>query len=52
MSSVAQLEAEISTYFHEGVGYVGSLEILGLNFNIILGHRSLAHPVIFVLLSL
>ena len=23
MSSVAQIEAEISTYFHEGVGYIG-----------------------------
>ena len=40
MSSVAQLEVEISTYFNEGVGYVGSLEILGLNFDIIPGHRS------------
>ena len=52
MNSVAQLEADISTYFHEGLGYVEPLEIFGLNFNIILGHRSLTHPVIFVLLSL
>ena len=52
MNSVAQLEADISTYFHEGLGYVEPLEIFGLNFNIILVHRSLTHPVIFVLLSL
>ena len=30
MSSVAQLEAEISTYFHEGGGYVRPLIILAL----------------------
>ena len=58
MSTVAQLEAEIATYFHVGGGYVGPLfipiliEIYVPTFNSILGHSSISLSVSFVLLSL
>ena len=47
MSSVAQLEVDISTYFHEGGGHIGPIVT-----NCTLDNSSLSHPVVFVFLSI